>query len=198
MIFPIKTKFKKTFLPFEHDMIVFCRFLMQEISNTPIPKHLQPYFKTLFHTSIMNSDFPKECTTKNRVYIMGYRLNPIFASFDTNNSISQAIDTLDSQIDHYRFQPGECEYNFGLIPPVHDFPIFQYKNLKNDSKIRLLLSEKYGFLPIELLSHPCILYFSNTEMEKPYLISDFELALFIHKFSGRNCIDLSALANKLF
>ena len=197
MIFPIKTKFKKPFLPFEHDMIIFCRFLMQEISSAPIPDHLQPYFKTLFHTPIMNATLPKECTAKNRVYIIGYRLNPIFASYDNNNSISEAIDTLDDQISYYRFQPGECEYNFGLVPPVHDFSIFQHESSKINSKSKSLISEKYSFLPIELLSHPCILYFSGEEMEEPYPISDFELAIFIQKFSRRNCINLSALANKL-
>lgn len=172
----------------EYDLAYYCDILLSKFP-CKLPKYLSRYEKHLKTRArslkrITPTEFPDEL----RVYLIDYRLNPLFAALDSDGKIATAFSKFSCRSsipeDYYY---GDGEFIGDSVFPGDPHDVLSLSNFSN----------RYGFLPIEELSMAAALVFEGSHLDDLRPLSQFQTQVLMHRYRTKNLIDWKTIIKNL-
>lgn len=162
-----------------YDLALYCDCLKKAIT-APLPPYLIEISDFIDNCAkAIKKCKPSEFPEPYRVYLVDYRLNFLFAAFDSTGEIS----TFFSKYGKKAHRITDAYYGDGsLIGDVMPGETYDLEEM-------LDFSGRYGFLPVEELAAPSALIYDNDQLVEKRLLSQYQLCLLMEKFSSENLID---------
>lgn len=168
----------------EYDFSVFCECLL-DIIPVSLPQYLSAYSERIKYYAAHKSEFkPASFSDAYRVYIIDYRLNVLFAAFDTNGKMATYFSK------YGKYAHTMEDYYYGDGEKIGDvlIPSFTY-----DKKSLAHFQHSYGFLPIEELSMASALVYEGDDLSDRRLLSQYQTQVLIQKYRNQNLVDWKAI-----
>ncbi len=164
---------------FHYDLAVYCDCLKQVIA-APMPPYLQELSDIVdAYAKQIKTCKPKEFPEAYRVYLVDYRLNFLFAAYDTTGSVATCFSKY-----------GKCAHKltdsyYGDGELIGDVSIMGTYNF--DEMMSFMYN--YGFLPVEELAAPAALVYEQDRLVERRILSQYQLCLLMEKFREENLVD---------
>lgn len=170
---------------FYYDLACYCHYL-HEIIRFPVPELLKEFDARLSsYAKQVERARPSAFPNGDRIYIIDYRLNVLFATLDPDGQMTDFFLTYSGH--GHDGQDAYCDSRPWTGQP-YGAPYPKYE------MVNFLL--EYDFLPVEELFHAVTVIFCGEELQEVIPLSQFQTALLMEKYRDKSLLDWEKIIQK--